>query len=265
MQALSAILPHYLLGVNASEVILSNAPGDQFVPSWVFRELRKASWVVVRRGTVTRKLIPVGIRGPERSQRWAALCPPDAIRQIVTPTDLLRRFEITKDLLKSPAFRGLGLLAVDWRWLAHCRWGPAGSVGFELATGKRTITPRSDLDIVVYADDHLSRSDGQRLLDSARDLEVGVDIRVETPVCGFSLTEYARPSAGSILLRTSAGPILGDNPWNGNLGSISVPIEHRLTHTSPLCVQVRDRRQPAFTPIPRPRDRSSGRISQGGR
>jgi hypothetical protein len=85
------------------------------------------------------------------------------------------------------------------------------------------------------------------------DLEVAVDIRVETPVvrgrpprraagnidscrrkekvehsvlmlgksvqakeCGFSLAEYARSSAKSILLRTSAGPILGDNPWNGS-------------------------------------------------
>jgi hypothetical protein len=48
------------------------------------------------------------------------------------------------------------------------------------------------------------------------DLEVAVDIRVETPVCGFSLAEYARSSAKSILLRASAGPILGDNPWNGS-------------------------------------------------
>jgi phosphoribosyl-dephospho-CoA transferase len=217
---LSAILPHYLLEVNAAEVILSNGRGDQCVPSWVFRELRKTSWVVVRRGVATRDRIPVGIRGPERSQRWAALCPPNAIQQIVTPTDLLQRFEITKDLHEPPACRGLGLLAVDWRWLTHCRWGPGGSVGFELATGKRTTTPRSDLDIVVYADEHLSRSDAQRLLASTRDLEVGVDIRVETPVCGFSLAEYARPIARSILLRTSAGPVLGGNPWNGNLRSM---------------------------------------------
>jgi Phosphoribosyl-dephospho-CoA transferase MdcG len=55
--------------------------------------------------------------------------------------------------------RGPLQLGVDWRWLTHSYWGPGGSVGFELATGKRTTIPRSDLDIVVYANEHLSRSD----------------------------------------------------------------------------------------------------------
>jgi phosphoribosyl-dephospho-CoA transferase len=211
---LSEILPHYLLKVNAAQVIPANSPADQCVPSWVFRELRETPWVVVRRGVATLDRIPVGIRGPKRSQRWAASCPPNAIEQMVTPTDLLKRFEIIRDSHAAPACRSLRLLAVDWQWFTHSRWGPGGSVGFELATGKRTITPRSDLDIVVYANEHLSRSEAQRLLISTRDLEVAVDIRVETPVCGFSLAEYGKALAGSILLRTAAGPIFGDNPWN---------------------------------------------------
>ena len=165
---LSAILPHCLLRVNATEVILANDRDDQCAPSWVFRELGKTSLVVVRRGAVTRDRIPVGIRGPERSQRWAALCPPSAIQQIITPTDLLKRFETTRDSHASLALRSLRLLAVDWQWFTHSCWGPGGSVGFELATGKRTTIPRSDLDIVVYANEHLSRSDAQRLLVSTR-------------------------------------------------------------------------------------------------
>jgi len=115
-------------------------------------------------------------------------------------------------------------LQVVWQWLTHS-WGPAGSVGFELATGKQATTPRSDLDIVVYANEHLPSSDAQRLLDSTRNIEIAVDIRVETPVCGFSLAEYARSSAKSILLRTYVGPILGDDPWSADLRSTSVPIE----------------------------------------
>jgi hypothetical protein len=109
---LSAILPHYLLRVSATEVILANDRDDQCAPSWVFRELGKTSLVVVRRGAVTRDRIPVGIRGPERSQRWAALCPPSAIQQIITPTDLLKRFETTRDSHASPACRGLGSLGL---------------------------------------------------------------------------------------------------------------------------------------------------------
>jgi phosphoribosyl-dephospho-CoA transferase len=220
----STILPHYLPNVNAAEVILADGQGDQCVPSWVFRELWETSLVVVRRGAVTLDRIPVGIRGPIRSQRWAAWCPPKAIEQIVTPTDLLNRVARTRDSLASLALRSLRLLAVDWQWFTHSCWGPGGSVGFELATGKRTTTPQSDLDIVIYANEHLSRSDAQRLLASARDLGLAVDIRIETPLCGFSLSEYASPSAKSILLRTSAGPILGDNPWNEDLRSMSVPL-----------------------------------------
>jgi phosphoribosyl-dephospho-CoA transferase len=215
---LSALRSHYLLNVNRAEVILANDRDNQWVPSWVLPALLETSCVVVRRGTMTSSRIPVGIRGEERSQRWAAWCPANAIRQIVTPADLLRRFETTKDSLASPASGSLRSLAAAWRWLTHS-WGPGGSAGFELATGKRTMTSRSDLDIVVYANEPLSRSDARRLLvcTSALDLEMAVDIRVETPVCGFALAEYARSSGKPILLRTFAGPILGDNPWNADL------------------------------------------------
>lgn len=222
---LSTIFPHYLLKVNAPEVILANGRGAQCVPSWVSGELRKTPLVVIRREVAARNLIPVGIRGPERSQRWAAWCPPTAIQQIVTPADLLKRFATMPDLPVSPACRALRCLAVAWKWFTPACWGPGGSVGFELATGKQTTTLRSDLDLVIYAGERLSGRDAQRLLASTADLEAAVDVRVETPVCGFSLAEYARPIAQSILLRTSAGPILGDNPWNVDLRSISARRE----------------------------------------
>jgi phosphoribosyl-dephospho-CoA transferase len=221
---LSAILPHYLLKVNAADVNLLNARDDQYIPSWVFEELSETSWVVVRRGVVTRDRIPIGVRGPERSHRWPASCQPRAIQQIMTPPDLLKRFETSEDSHGSPAFRGLRSLVADWQWLTHF-WGPGGSVGFELATGKRTVTARSDLDIVIYANERLSQSDALRILGCIRNIPVAVDIRVETPVCGFSLTEYARSSAKLILARTCTGPILTDNPWNADLRSMAIPME----------------------------------------
>jgi hypothetical protein len=128
---LSAILPHYLLRVDATEVILVNDRDDQCAPSWVFRELGKTSLVVVRRGAVTRDRIPVGIRGPERSQRWAALCPPSAIQQIITPTDLLKRFETTRD---SHASRPV----VAWD-----RWGLIGG-GSRIPAGDRVAVSASN-------------------------------------------------------------------------------------------------------------------------
>jgi phosphoribosyl-dephospho-CoA transferase len=221
---LSTILPHDLIKMDAAQVILGDDKGNQCAAPWVVQALWETSMVVVRRAIRTRDLIPVGIRGPERSQRWAAWCPANAIRQIVTPADLLERLETSKGLDSSPAWRALRLLAVDWQWLTHS-WGPGGSVGFELATGKRTTTLRSDLDIVIYANDQLSRSIAQRLLVRARGLDVPVDIRVETPLCGFSLAEYAGSSGKSILLRTCAGPVLGDDPWSRDACSISAPTE----------------------------------------
>ena len=221
---LSALRPHYLLNVNPAEVILANDRDDQCTPSWVLPALLEKPFVVVRRAAMTGNRIPIGVRGQERSQRWAAWCPPNSIREIITPADLLQRCETTKDSPASPVCRGLRSLAVYWQWLSH-RWGPGGSVGFELATGKRSTTPWSDLDIVVYANEHLTRNDARRLLVCSTELEVAVDIRVETPVCGFSLAEYARSSGKSILLRTPAGPILGDDPWNADLRSMSAPTE----------------------------------------
>ena len=128
---LSAILPHYLLRVNATEVILVNDRDDQCAPSWVFRELGKTSLVVVRRGAVTRDRIPVGIRGPERSQRCAALCPPSAIQQIITPTDLLKRSETTRDSHASLACR------------AWDRWGLIGG-GSRIPAGDRVAVSASN-------------------------------------------------------------------------------------------------------------------------
>jgi phosphoribosyl-dephospho-CoA transferase len=44
-------------------------------------------------------------------------------------------------------------------------------------------------------------------------LQVKVDVRVETPMCGFSLDEYAHASSARILLRYADGLRFGDDPW----------------------------------------------------
>jgi phosphoribosyl-dephospho-CoA transferase len=207
-----SIRPHYLLKIDTAAISFGESSFDVSVPASVRRELKETNFVVVRRGVVTESWVPIGIRGPQRFQRWAAWYPPDAIREIVRPMDLLTQVDTAnaRDIL--PARRGLRSLMNAWQWLKY-PWGAAGSVGFEVATGKPTTTMRSDLDVVIYADKPLSRRDAQRLLASADDLEVRVDIRIETPTCGFSLTEYATSPTKTILLRTNAGPILGD-PWS---------------------------------------------------
>jgi phosphoribosyl-dephospho-CoA transferase len=219
-------------------------------PGWVAESLREAPFVVVRRGLISaEQRISVGVRGTRRSERWAGVCYPDIVRAMVTPQALLRRVvsagQITplsqrgpaRDVTPSasgltpsarsvglPALRSLSLLAERWSEL-KCDWGPGGSVGFELATGCHVVSPQSDLDVVIYAQTPLGTAEARALLDCAQGLPAAVDVRVETPICGFSLAEFANRAAAPILLRFASGPVLGTDPWAelGILGDQSGP------------------------------------------
>ena len=218
-----SLRPHYLLKIDTAAISFGNSSLHVSVPASVRQELEETNFVVVRRGVVTENWVPIGIRGPQRFQRWAAWYPRYAIQEIVRPMDLLTQVDTANDRDISPARCALPALMKAWPWLAY-PWGPAGSLGFEVATGKQTTTMQSDLDVVIYADEPLSRRDAQRLLASADDLEVRLDIRIETPMCGFSLTEYATSPTKTILLRTVAGPILGDDPWDEKRCNAALPI-----------------------------------------
>jgi phosphoribosyl-dephospho-CoA transferase len=92
-------------------------------------------------------------------------------------------------------------------------WGPGGSVGFELASGRPVTTEASDLDLVIRASRKIAVEEARSLLDSTIGLETKVDVRVETSVCGFSLEEYVKAPSSGILLRYSDGVRLGKDPW----------------------------------------------------
>jgi phosphoribosyl-dephospho-CoA transferase len=159
-----------------------------------------------------RPLLAVGVRGPARDQRWACAVDTRHVLRVLRPPDLLAfvKRERERDI---PALRELRALTARWRDVAYA-WGPAGSVGFELATGIACVTPSSDLDIVLYADTPMARDEALRLHESLADSLTRVDVLIETPCCGFSLAEHATtPAAGSLLLRTADGPRLGQDPW----------------------------------------------------
>jgi phosphoribosyl-dephospho-CoA transferase len=191
--------PHYLLGIDPERLI--------GVPEWAADHLRMSKCVVVRRGSEADHNIPVGVRGAQRNQRWATFCRPEWVRDVITPPQLLDHMAGDK-----PAFLALHVLKSRWGDWSFA-WGPGGSVGFELATGIQVVKPESDLDIVVYADRPMTADEARALCDRAMNLAAPVDIRVETPVCGFSLREYARQSPAPILLRAPGGVLLGSDPW----------------------------------------------------
>lgn len=200
---------HDLLEIDAKQFLSLDAS----VPAWAEGEMRRTPFLVVRRGCAERHTIPVGIRGPERNQRWAAFCPPKLVKSITTPPQLLRRIVPKFRADSVPAFRSLRLLEDRWAGF-DCPWGPGGSVGFDLATDRHVAKPKSDLDIVVYAERRITIDEAKSLCDFASGLTAAVDIRVETATCGFSLREYASRGTAPILLRTPCGVRLGSDPWS---------------------------------------------------
>jgi phosphoribosyl-dephospho-CoA transferase len=199
---------HDLLQINRTSV----SSGFANEPSWVRQTMLDCPWVVVRRAQSSFGRLAVGVRGDSRSERWAASCEKSLVREIVRPEELLLRDRTSNDVRRTPALRALEEMSERWADLA-LPWGPGGSVGFELASGRKVTTRASDLDLVIRAQQRITVAKARSLLDRTFGLEAKVDVRVETPVCGFSLEEYVSASSAKILLRYPDGVTLGQDPW----------------------------------------------------
>ena len=210
-----SVRAHDLLEIDAKQLLSSQVSA----PHWVEGELRESPFAVVRRGPAPGHQIPIGVRGTGRNQRWAAFCHLKLVKSILAPSQLLTRAIPTSRATAIPALRSLDVLKE--RWMENViSWGPGGSVAFELASGRHVTTPESDLDIVIYAERRMTAEEAKSLCDRGMNLPAVVDIRVETPVCGFSLKEFADPSPAVILLRVPRGTVLAKDPWGDEIGSM---------------------------------------------
>ena len=190
-------------------------------PGWAPEALRRAPFVVMRRPLPRTEGLPVGVRGAVRSQRAAAWVSAGAVQESITPQMLAaqRAWRQRRDFAIMPAVAALEEVAaiLDSHGMAG-RWGPGGSVGFELASGVRSTTPASDLDIVLGAAASMARADAARLHAELSALTVRIDVLLETPNGAVALAEYAK-SAGAILLRSPQGPRFARDPWRAHLES----------------------------------------------
>jgi phosphoribosyl-dephospho-CoA transferase len=188
---------------------------DEPAPSWVEPVLRRTPWVVVRRGHVRDRMMPVGVRGLARSQRFAAYVECAEIVERLSPEDLAvspyvieRRPED-----RAPALAALARVAPI---LARrgCGWGPGGSVGFEIATTTTTATSSSDLDLILRQDRRLESTEAIALLGVLAEaaVPVRIDVMLETPCGGVALADLvATPK--HVLVRTPDGVRLSTDPW----------------------------------------------------
>jgi phosphoribosyl-dephospho-CoA transferase len=209
MDSVSATSPfvHDLLLLKSAEV----SAACTAKPPWVSLALNHSPWVVVRRTPAPDGKVAIGVRGHSRQQRWGGFSDLLAIVKVMRPNQL-------RSALAQPNRRSLPvfqLLESVERKLAgfNLDWGPCGSVGFELATSQQVTHPESDLDLVIYAPERIEDDFAQQIWNTMAIASGKLDIRVETPHCGFSLCEYARGQSSTILLRTPAGPRLGEDPW----------------------------------------------------
>jgi phosphoribosyl-dephospho-CoA transferase len=78
-------------------------------------------------------------------------------------------------------------------------YGPTGSVGFELASGRETATSTSDLDLLIRAPERISMKVARELLRSMAQGPCRIDVQLETPRGAVSLAEYARGEQAATL------------------------------------------------------------------
>lgn len=204
---------HDLLEVDCSELWTGEVFGLSCIPDWVQARPDLMTFVHVRRGVENEGWVPIGVRGTSRSQRWATVCHRHSIRSITPPERLLSEPIPDSRACLIPAFQALEDLKGLWSGLDF-PWGPAGSVGYELLTHRKVTTAESDLDVVIHAQRRMTKSEAAHLSRLAECLPQRVDIRVETDRSGFLLREYANELTTRYVLRTGAGEILDQDPWN---------------------------------------------------
>ena len=114
---------------------------------------------------------------------------------------------------EAPALAALDRVAPILASRGH-RWGPGGSVGFEIATGVATATWSSDLDLILRQEHRLGPGEAidlQAVLSEAA-APARLDVLLETSSGGVSLADLAAMPA-RLLVRTPDGPRLLADPW----------------------------------------------------
>lgn len=177
-------------------------------PHWVKEVLLRGDPVVVRRAITPVDQVAVGVRGQFRHQRYAAQMPRIAINRQLKPEALIhvntQQFEHLAERLQS--------ISSIMKNFSGC-WGYTGSFGFELATGIKTVTEQSDIDLLIRAEQPFAKKQAIELLENFQQAGLNVDIQLQLPQGGLALKEWAGNS-GKVLLKRPDGAVLVENPWN---------------------------------------------------
>lgn len=177
---------------------------QKLIPTWVAHSPAATSYGVVRRAPITKQLVPIGLRGNARHERYGTVIDKQYILEIFTPYSLLKQLEH----FKNNRFYSL-LNAIRHKFDPYnIKWGPTGSVGFELATGIQVTSITSDLDLLICLEviDEVLLHEISNLLANSR---MTIDPQIEIPGIGaFLLKDYLKNKESGFILRTYYGPQL---------------------------------------------------------
>lgn len=184
------------------------------LPAWAAESLAACPFVVVRRAHAQNGLVPVGIRGAQRHRREAAFVPHKAVCSHIPPALLADEARWHSGRLSTlPVAAALNKVAEAATHFGLV-WGPVGSVGFELASGRPCVHAASDLDLAFYPPTPWPTAAAAQLLQLLQQLPLPADALLETPRGAVALAEYAA-GGKTLLLRTQNGPRLVQDPWAG--------------------------------------------------
>jgi phosphoribosyl-dephospho-CoA transferase len=207
------VAPHDLLRIPDDRVL--TCPED--APSWVAASLELAPYVVVRRNRSWNERVPVGVRGPMRHQRFGAYLAYDLIQEKISPEELSQEqgWLGNKRSTEIPALKILASVKEILDSFA-LKWGPTGSVGFELASQIPTTTGKSDLDLIIRSPSRISRQVGRSVHTALCQLPCRIDVQIETTYGMVFAAEWAN-GEGPYLRKELTGPVLVDDPWEAGL------------------------------------------------
>lgn len=209
-------------GYRAHDLLWLDAmPAFAALPAWATPDWLRQAPLVVRRAASAPGRLPVGMRGPLRSERHACEIDVAQVLRRVTPEMLSARVAaMPPGATQYAALAALRMVAplldaTGWAW------GPAGGVGFALASGLPVLRADSDLDLVLRIDVPPDAAQTQALRAIAAAVtNCRLDLQIDTGHGGFAYAEWAA-GRSKILLKTNQGPLLTAAPWEPCMSVLS--------------------------------------------
>lgn len=180
-------------------------------PAWVRDALSQMAVVVVRRAEAPSGFAAVGVRGPSRELRFAALVELKEVRKLQTPESLASERGWHENIAGIPDRLGETLTLFDELSMREkLVWGPVGSVGYQLATGLPVTTNESDVDVLIRCEVPPEQPILSAVRDAAKKSLACLDVILEGPPGAVALEELR---SQVVLLKTNREPRIAAFRW----------------------------------------------------